>query len=533
MSSASSSSEKSSSNFEQELWASADKLRGAIESSEYKHVILSLLFLKFASEQFYRHRQSLVASGMDGFLEMKEFYTKDNVFFVPEGCRWRGLTEGETDTAGCINWSADDLPLQIDSALKGIERENSVLQGALPSNYFSRLGLDAKTLKSICDGLNRINTLLDDSVSSVEDVFGKVYQYFLDRFAASEGKRGGEFYTPKCIVSLLVQLLKPFAGQVYDPCCGSGGMFVQSVDFIRSHQGRSIKDLSIFGQEYTQTTYKLAKMNLAVHGIRANLGETNANTFFSDQHADLKADFILANPPFNQKEWRAEDELSSDPRWSGYDTPSTGNANSAWILHMLSKLRESGTCGFVMANGSMSSMTKSDGSIRTKLIENDHVECMIALPGQLFYTTQIPVCIWILTKSKKADAERGYRAREGELLFIDARERGSMISRVQKELSAEDLKELTAIYHNWRGDGEGPYEDVAGLCKSATLEEVKAHDCVLTPGRYVGAAEVEDDGEPFEEKMERLTGLLGAQMAESARLDAQIREVLWGIGYEI
>lgn len=534
MTSTSAAGEKSST-FEQELWSSADKLRGAIEPPEYKHVVLSLLFLKFASEQFYRHRKALVDLKQEAFLEVKEFYVQNNVFFVPAGARWRA--DGGAHEEGCINWSSDDLPLQLDAALKLIEKHNAVLKDALPTNYFSRIGLEAKTLKSICDGINRINTVLDKSAASVEDVFGRVYEYFLSRFATAEGKRGGEFYTPKCIVSLLVSLLKPFSGKVYDPCCGSGGMFVQSAEFIRSHQGRSVKDLSIYGQEFTQTTYKLAKMNLAVHGIRGNLGEMNANTFFADQHPDLKADFILANPPFNLSDWRKEDELTSDPRWSGYETPSTGNANSAWILHMLSKLSESGTCGFVMANGSMSSMTKTDGAIRRQLVENDHVECMIALPGQLFYTTQIPVCLWILTKSKKAvestDPAKVRRARQGEILFIDARKMGSMISRVQKELTAEDLAQITSIYHNWRGDGDGGYEDVAGLCKSAMFEEVKAHDFVLTPGRYVGAAEVEDDGEPFEEKMERLTGLLSTQMAESVRLDVQIRLVLEGIGYDV
>ena len=534
MTSTSAAGEKSST-FEQELWSSADKLRGAIEPPEYKHVVLSLLFLKFASEQFYRHRKALVDLKQEAFLEVKEFYVQNNVFFVPAGARWRA--DGGAHEEGCINWSSDDLPLQLDAALKLIEKHNAVLKDALPTNYFSRIGLEAKTLKSICDGINRINTVLDKSAASVEDVFGRVYEYFLSRFATAEGKRGGEFYTPKCIVSLLVSLLKPFSGKVYDPCCGSGGMFVQSAEFIRSHQGRSVKDLSIYGQEFTQTTYKLAKMNLAVHGIRGNLGEMNANTFFADQHPELKADFILANPPFNLSDWRKEDELTSDPRWSGYETPSTGNANSAWILHMLSKLSESGTCGFVMANGSMSSMTKTDGAIRRQLVENDHVECMIALPGQLFYTTQIPVCLWILTKSKKAvestDPAKVRRARQGEILFIDARKMGSMISRVQKELTAEDLAQITSIYHNWRGDGDGGYEDVAGLCKSAMFEEVKAHDFVLTPGRYVGAAEVEDDGEPFEEKMERLTGLLSEMFADHTRLAEQTRSLLKRIGYEI
>ncbi len=520
-------------NFEKELWASADQLRGAIEPSEYKHVILNLIFLKFASELFYRHYNKLKEQGLSDFLDLKEFYTKDNVFYVPKGSRWLSEEHKDYNTKDNITWVEDGLAIQIDAALKSIEKENDVLKGALPTNYFSRLGLTGRTLKSICDGLNKINTKLQDDGASVVDVFGKIYQYFLSSFATSEGKRGGEFYTPECIVSLLVQCLKPLDGKVYDPCCGSGGMFVQSVEFIRNHQGKTEKNLSIYAQEYTQTTYRLAKMNLAVHGIRANFGDTNANTFFKDQHKNLKADYILANPPFNQKKWRKDDELTDDHRWTGFDTPAPNNANSAWILHMLSKLSEAGTCGFVMANGSMSSMTSTDGSIRKQLVENDHIECMIALPGQLFYTVQIPVCIWIMSKNKKADKKKGYRARENKVLFIDARNMGTMISRVQKELTAEDLKKISSTFHNWRGDGDGEYEDIAGFCKSATTEEVKGHDCVLTPGRYVGAEEVENDGEPFEEKMERLTEALSSQLAEQARLAEQTRSLLKGIGYEI
>ena len=329
-------------------------------------------------------------------------------------------------------------------------------------------------------------------------------------------------------------MIEPYRGKIYDPCCGSGGMFVQSIKFIESHHGNQ-KDISIYGQEQTATTYKLAKMNLAIRGIAGNLGEVPADTFFKDQHPDLKADFIMANPPFNLKQWRAEDELTNDPRWAGYDTPPTGNANYAWILHMVSKLSENGIAGFVLANGSMSTNTKGEGEIRKKLIENDHVDCMIALPGQLFYTTQIPVCLWFLTKNKKAqqfsDGRRHFRDRQGETLFIDARNKGSMVDRTHKELTADDIAEIAAIYHHWRGEAMGEYQDQPGFCKAATLEEIKANNYVLTPGRYVGAAEVEEDGELFETKMAELTQTLYRQMEESARLDAVIKENLAGLGY--
>jgi len=326
-------------------------------------------------------------------------------------------------------------------------------------------------------------------------------------------------------------MIEPYRGKIYDPCCGSGGMFVQSLKFVQSHHGNT-KDISVYGQEFTATTYKLAKMNLAVRGISANLGEVPADTFFKDQHPDLKADYIMANPPFNLKAWRAANELVNDPRWSGYETPPTGNANYAWILHMVSKLSENGVAGFVLANGSMSTNTSGEGAIRQKLVENDIVDCMIALPGQLFYTTQIPVCLWFLTKNKKADAERGYRNRQGETLFIDARKIGSMISRTQKDLDADDIAAIAKTYHSWRGEEkDGVYEDQAGYCKSATRDEINKHEYVLTPGRYVGAAPLEDDGIPFETKMTELSQTLYAQMEESKKLDDVIRKNLERLGY--
>lgn len=503
---------------EETLWDSANKLRGTVESSEYKHVVLSLIFLKFVSDKFEERKEELSAEGKERYLEMKEFYNMKNVFYLPPESRWSTIM---------AEAKHDDLALKIDTALHTIEKNNASLQGALPDNYFSRLSLDPSKLASLVDTINNIDTLSDKE----EDVVGRVYEYFLGKFAATEGKGGGEFYTPKCIVNLIAEMIEPFRGKIYDPCCGSGGMFVQSVKFVESHHGNT-RDISIYGQEYTATTYKLAKMNLAIRGISANLGEVPANTFFKDQHPDLKADFIMANPPFNQKQWRADNELVDAPRWAGYDPPPTGNANYAWIMHMLSKLSQNGTAGFVLANGSMSSQTSGEGKLRQKFIENDLVDCMIALPGQLFYTTQIPVCLWFMTKSKQEDTERGYRDRQGETLFIDARQMGSMIDRTHKELTTDDIAEIARTYHAWRGEKkDGDYEDKAGYCKAATLAEIEKNDFVLTPGRYVGIAEVEDDGVPFEEKMEALTTTLYAQMKEGVALDAVIRKNLEGLGY--
>jgi type I restriction enzyme M protein len=503
---------------EEALWDSANKLRGTVESSEYKHVVLGLIFLKFVSDKFEEHRKKLIDEGKEKYLEMKEFYNKDNVFYMPEESRWSYLME---------NAKQDDIALKVDTALHTVEKNNPSLKGALPDNYFSRLGLDAAKLASLLDAVNNIDTVSDKK----EDIVGRVYEYFLGKFAAAEGKGGGEFYTPKCVVNLLAEMLEPYKGKIYDPACGSGGMFVQSLKFVESHHGNT-KDISIYGQEYTATTYKLAKMNLAIRGISANLGDVPADTFFKDQHPDLKADYILANPPFNQSQWRAADELTDDPRWAGYEVPPTGNANYAWILNMVSKLSENGTAGFVLANGSMSTNTSGEGLIRKKLIENDMVDCMIALPGQLFYTTQIPVCLWFITKNKKENSEYGYRNREGETLFIDARNMGTMIDRVHKELTEDDIATIAKTYHAWRGEAkDGKYEDKAGYCKSAIIEEIKKHDYVLTPGRYVGAGEIEDDGIPFETKMKDLTQSLYQQMTKSAKLDELIRKNMEVLGY--
>ncbi|MCM8543400.1 MAG: type I restriction-modification system subunit M, partial [Lentisphaeraceae bacterium] len=505
-----------------------------------KHVVLSLIFLKFASDKFEHRRQELITEGKDKYLEMVDFYTMKNVFYLPEESRWSFIEK---------NAKQDDLAIKIDTALFTAEKFNKALKGALPDNYFSRLGLDSSKLAALIDTISNIDTTADHE----EDIIGRVYEYFLGRFAATEGKGGGEFYTPKSIVNLIAEMIEPYKGKIYDPCCGSGGMFVQSLKFIENHQGNK-KDISIYGQELTNTTYKLAKMNLAIRGISGNLGDVAANTFFKDQHPDLKADYIMANPPFNLKQWRGDNELEDDPRWSGYPVPPTGNANYAWILHMLSKLSENGVAGFVLANGAMSTATSGEGDIRQKLIENDLIDCMIALPGQLFYTTQIPVCLWFMSKNKKADSERGYRDRRGETLFIDARKMGTMVDRTLKELTKDDLATITNTYHSWRSQNDecsmmsdevknneiqnsalnihnSSYQDVAGYCKSATLEDMAKHNYVLTPGRYVGAAEIEDDGIPFETKMTELSQTLYSQMEQSSKLDEVIRKNLEVLGY--
>ncbi|KAA1259505.1 Type I restriction enzyme EcoKI M protein [Rubripirellula obstinata] len=516
--------------FEQNLWDTADKLRGSVESSEYKHVVLSLIFLKFVSDRFEHRRAALIADGKGDYVDMVEFYTMENIFYLPEDSRWSTIA-GQA--------KQDDIAVRIDSALHAVEKNNPSLKGALPDNYFSRMGIDVAKLAALIDSINNISTIADEGGEggeSEEDIVGRVYEYFLGKFAATEGKGGGEFYTPKCVVNLIAEMIEPYSGKIYDPCCGSGGMFVQSVKFVTSHSGNQ-KDISIYGQEQTSTTYKLAKMNLAIRGISGNLGEVPADTFFKDQHPDLKADYIMANPPFNLKAWRATDELVDDPRWSGYDVPPTGNANYGWILHMVSKLSENGIAGFVLANGAMSTSTSGEGKIRQKLIENDLIDCMIALPGQLFYTTQIPVCLWFVTKSKQAREVKGnsalnQRQRVGETLFIDARNHGTMVDRTHKELTPDDIDEIARTYHAWRGESkDGDYEDQPGFCKSSTLRDIQANDYVLTPGRYVGAAPLEDDGIPFETKMTDLTATLYEQMDEAEKLDQAIRKNLEVLGY--
>lgn len=506
---------------EASLWDTANKLRGSVESSEYKHVVLSLIFLKFVSEKFEHRREELIADGKEKFIEEAAFYNQKNIFYLSEESRWSYIEK---------HAKQDDIAIKIDTALATIEKNNKTLKGALPDNYFSRLDLDASKLSSLIDTINDIHTSKDKE----QDVVGRVYEYFLKMFASQEGKGGGEFYTPKAVVNLMAEMIEPYEGKIYDPCCGSGGMFVQSIKFVDSHKGDK-RDISIYGQEGTSTTLKLAKMNLAIRGISGNLGDTGSDTFFKDWHKDLKADFIMANPPFNQKDWRGKNELTDDPRWAGYDVPPTGNANYGWILHMLSKLSETGYAGFVMANGSMSSNTGGEGEIRKQMIEKDVVDCMVAMPGQLFYSTQIPVCLWFLSKNRSNGLVRDekLRDRRGEVLFIDARSIGYMEDRTHKAFSDEDIAKIADTYHAWRGEKTsfGKYKDVAGFCKSATHDEIKEHGFVLTPGRYVGVADAEEDTEPFEDKMSRLSTELKEQFTESGELVKRIKKNLKWLGF--
>lgn len=486
---------KNQKSMEETLWDSANKLRGSVESGEYKHIVLGLIFLKFVSDTFEERRAKLIDEGKEAFVDMVEFYAMDNVFYLPEASRWSYIKQ---------HAKQDDIALKIDTALAAIEKNNPSLKGALPENYFSRLGLESSKLSALIDTINNINTIADKK----HDVVGRVYEYFLGHFAATEGKKGGEFYTPSCIVNLIATMLEPYKGKIYDPCCGSGGMFVQSIKFIEAHKGNK-KDISIYGQEYTTTTYKLAKMNLAIRGISTNLGDVPADTFFKDQHKDLKADFIMANPPFNQKEWRGANELLDDPRWAGYTVPSASNANYAWILHMLSKLSHEGTAGFVLAKGSLTSNSSGEGEIRQRLIENNLVDCIVNLPAKLFFNTQIPSCLWFLRKNKKTS----------DILFIDARNLGHLISRKNKDFSQEDIENVAQTYHRWKKQEN--YEDIKGFCKSASTEEVRELNYVLTPGRYVGLEESEDEFD-FKERFESLHVTLQEQMNEEKALNERI-----------
>ena len=426
---------------EETLWDSANKLRGTVESSEYKHVVLGLIFLKFASDKFEERRAELKAEGKEKFIEMKEFYNMQNIFYLPEEARWSYIIE---------NSKQADIALKIDTALHTIEKNNPALKGALPDNYFSRLNMDVSKLAALLDTINNINTLQDKQ----QDIVGRVYEYFLSKFALAEGKGKGEFYTPKSIVNLIAEMIEPYKGIIYDPACGSGGMFVQSIKFIESHHGNK-KEVSIYGQEYTATTYKLAKMNLAIRGIAANLGDVPADTFGKDQHPDLKADFIMANPPFNQKDWRAADELVDDARWKGYDVPPTSNANYAWILNMVAKLSENGVAGFILANGALSG-GGTEYEIRKKLIENDLVEAIVILPQDMFYTTNISVTLWILNKNKKEktvqlpNETRQYRNRENEILFLDLRQKGIPFEKKYTQFSEDEIREIAGTYHTWQ-----------------------------------------------------------------------------------
>ena len=508
---------------EEALWKSADKLRGSVEPAEYKHVVLSLFFLKFASDKFDKQRQKLIDGGYEAQVEKVFAYTKDNVFFIPLESRWSYIIE---------NAKQDDIALKIDTALYNIEKSNPALKGALPDNYYSRLNIDTAKLASLLDEINRINT--DDAEN---DIIGRIYEYFLSKFALAEGKGKGEFYTPKCVVNLIAEMIEPYDGILYDPCCGSGGMFVQSMKFVEAHSGNK-KKVSIYGQEYTNTTFKLAKMNLAIRGISANLGEKAANTFTNDQHKDLKADFIMANPPFNQKEWRADNELIDDPRWNGYEVPPTSNANYGWILNIVAKLSQNGVAGFLLANGALS----DDGTelkIRKQLIENNLVEAIIILPRNLFYTTDISVTLWIINKNKKARVVeqngeiKHYRNREKEILFMDLRQMGSPYEKKYVELTEEDRAKVTSVYHAWQQEGfEEIYENVPEFCYSASFDEVESKGFTLVPSRYIEFAN-RDENIDFDTKMKSLQSELKDLLVAEEKSKADLLAVFKELGYEI
>ena len=508
---------------EEALWKSADKLRGSVEPAEYKHVVLSLFFLKFASDKFEKQRAAIIEKFGEKFADNIPFYTKDNVFYLPEESRWDYIM---------TQAKQDDIALKIDTALYTIEKTNPALKGALPDNYYSRLHIDTAKLASLLDEINKINT--DDEEN---DIIGRVYEYFLGKFALAEGKGKGEFYTPKCIVNLIAELIEPYDGILYDPCCGSGGMFVQSMKFVEAHSGNK-KKVSIYGQEYTNTTFKLAKMNLAIRGISANLGEMAANTFTNDQHKDLKADFIMANPPFNQKEWRADNELTDDPRWNGYEVPPTSNANYGWILNIVSKLSQNGVAGFLLANGALS----DDGTelkIRQQLIENGLVEAIIILPRNLFYTTDISVTLWVLNKNKKARSVeqngvmKNYRDRTDEILFMDLRQMGSPYEKKYIELTEEDRKKVTDVYHSWQQVGyEETYQDVPEFCYSAKKSEVSEKGYTLVPSRYIEFIN-RDENIDFDTKMKQLQSELSDLLAQEKESTADLLSVFKELGYEI
>lgn len=493
--------------FEDKLWLAADKLRGSMDAAEYKHVVLGLIFLKYVSDSFNEKHLELVKEG-SGFEEDKDEYTAENIFYVPLEARWSTIEAYAT---------SPDIGKVIDHAMELIEKENNTLKGVLNKNY-SRPELDKTRLGELVTLFTNIEVGTD--IAKERDVLGRVYEYFLSKFASAEGKLGGEFYTPSCIVRTLVEIIEPFQGRVFDPACGSGGMFCQSAKFVKEHQG-NIRNISVYGQESNPTTWKLAKMNLALRQIDADLGPHNADSFHEDLHKALKADFILANPPFNISDWGGE-RLQEDVRWR-YGTPPVGNANYAWLQHMLHHLNPAGgVCGTVLANGSLSSNTSNEGTIRANMLRSDVVECIVAMPGQLFYSTGIPVCLWIMRKGKP-------KTTENKVLFIDARNLGHMIDRRVRELSEEDIMKIANTYHSWRND-DG-YEDIQGFCKVATVDEISENDYILTPGRYVGIAEQEDDGEPFEEKMTRLTTELYGLFEESHKLEAEICKKLAAIGY--
>lgn len=514
--------QKKEKSIEETLWDSANKLRGTVESSEYKHVVLGLIFLKFTSDKFEERRRELIAEGKEKYIEMTEFYAQKNVFYLAETSRWNYIIK---------NAKQNEIALIIDTALHTIEKNNPSLKGALPDNYFSRLNMDVSKLAALLDTINNIDTLKDKQ----QDIVGRVYEYFLSKFALAEGKGKGEFYTPKSIVNLIAEMIEPYKGIIYDPACGSGGMFVQSIKFIESHHGNK-KEVAVYGQEYTATTYKLAKMNLAIRGISANLGAVPADTFGKDQHPDLKADFIMANPPFNQKDWRAENELINDPRWRGYEVPPKSNANYAWILNMVSKLSENGIAGFILANGALSG-GGTEYEIRKKLIENNLVEAILILPRSMFYTTDISVTLWIVNNNKKErtikqnKVTKHYRNREDEILFMDLRQIGIPFEKKFTQFSEDNIKQITNTYHNWQlADNE--YKNVPEFCYSANKEKVAKKDYSLVPSKYIEFVN-RDENIDFDTKMKSLQ----IEFAELLKTEEQSKTDLLGVfkelGYEI
>ncbi|EJB1794511.1 type I restriction-modification system subunit M [Vibrio parahaemolyticus] len=555
---------------ESKLWTAADKLRASLDASQYKHAVLGLIFVKYVSDAFMLRQEELKQDfanpdheyflDPEGYtaeeleqdiaieLEQRDYYKEKNVFWLPTESRWKFLQDNGPMVIGGADLVIDGKTKKItsvghliDNALEGIERDNQKLKGVLNKHYAS-LKIDQAKLNEL---INLIATIPFNHKSlNSKDILGHIYEYFLGQFALAEGKKGGQFYTPASIVSLIVEMIEPFEGRVYDPAMGSGGFFVQSEKFIERRANQKEIDpltqkqrISIYGQEYNYTTWQLAAMNMAIRGLDYDFGKEPASTYTNDQHPDLRADFIMANPPFNMKEWNTGVD-DNDPRWV-YGTPPSGNANFAWMQHMLYHLAPDGSQALLLANGSMSSTTNNEGEIRAALVENDLVECMVALPGQLFTNTQIPACIWFLTKNKKARTDksgRKLRDRKGEVLFIDARNLGYMKDRVLRDFTMDDIQKVADIFHAWKTGKEVngvAYEDQAGFCKSATLAEIKKHDFVLTPGRYVGAAEELDDGIPFGEKMATLTAKLSEQFAESATLEAEIKKNLAGLGYDI
>jgi len=515
---------KNNKRMEETLWESANRLRGTVESSEYKHVVLGLIFLKFSSDKFEERRKELIAEGKEKYVERVEFYAMKNVFFLPEESRWSYILK---------NAKQEDIALKIDTALATIEKKNPALKGALPDNYFSRLNMDVSKLAALLDTINNIDTLKDKQ----QDIVGRIYEYFLSKFALAEGKGKGEFYTPKSIVNLIAEMIEPYKGIIYDPACGSGGMFVQSIKFIESHHGNK-REVSIYGQEYTSTTYKLAKMNLAIRGISANLGAVPADTFARDQHPDLKADFIMANPPFNQKNWRASDELTNDPRWNGYEVPPASNANYAWILNMVSKLSENGVAGFILANGALSG-GGAEYKIRKKLIENRLVEAILVLPQNMFYTTNISVTIWILNNNKAEktidlpDQTRNYRNRQDEILFMDLREMGAPFEKKFTQFLPEHIEKIAKAYHTWQQTiAETEYKNEPEYCYSATIDEVRSKDYSLVPSKYIEFVN-RDENIDFDKKMEVLQNEFEKLLEAEEQSKKELLKVFKELGYEI